>query len=190
MYAGMDTTSEVEAERVRLWFTVGFSVCWKVPAPDPSALQVAAGHCNPIQSNPITISPTGGCRSLTLQSNLIKQRGYNKYDAGSENHSPIDYGNGDTLVPGTANSLLYRIGKKRTQEVSKTSGTDRWIRWAICNFYTLMCLCLLLLVPTRLAFSSCVSALFLLGLFWGLPRSHRLSSHSRLNAFVIQTKLN
>ena len=26
------------------------------------------------------------------------------------------------------------------------------------------------------------------GLFWGLPRSHRLSSHSRLNAFVIQTK--
>ena len=31
---------------------------------------------------------------------------------------------------------------------------------------------------------------FLLGLFWGLPRSHRLSSHSRLNAFEIQTKLN
>jgi len=30
---------------------------------------------------------------------------------------------------------------------------------------------------------------FLLGLFWGLPRSQRLSSHSRLNAFVIQTKL-
>jgi hypothetical protein len=29
---------------------------------------------------------------------------------------------------------------------------------------------------------------FLLGLFWGLPRSHRLSSHSRLKAFVIQTK--
>jgi hypothetical protein len=28
---------------------------------------------------------------------------------------------------------------------------------------------------------------FLLGLFWGLPRSHRLSDHSRLNAFVIQT---
>ena len=26
-------------------------------------------------------------------------------------------------------------------------------------------------------------------LFEGLPRSHRLSSHSRLNAFVIQTKL-
>jgi len=53
-----------------------------------------------------------------------------------------------------------------------------------------MCFCLLLLVSLRLAFSSCVSALFLLGLFWGLPRSHRLSSHSRLNAFVIQTKLN
>ena len=34
------------------------------------------------------------------------------------------------------------------------------------------------------------SPFFLLGLFWGLPRSHRLSSHSRLNAFVIQTKLN
>jgi hypothetical protein len=33
------------------------------------------------------------------------------------------------------------------------------------------------------------SPFFLLGLFWGLPRSHRLSSHSRLNAFVIQTKL-
>jgi hypothetical protein len=31
---------------------------------------------------------------------------------------------------------------------------------------------------------------FLLGLFWGFPRSHRLSSHSRLNAFVIQTKTN
>jgi hypothetical protein len=30
---------------------------------------------------------------------------------------------------------------------------------------------------------------FLLGLFLGLPRSHRLSSHSRLNAVVIQTKL-
>ena len=40
--------------------------------------------------------------------------------------------------------------------------------------------CLLLLVSLRLAFSSCVTALFLLG----LPRSHRL------NAFVIQTKLN
>jgi len=47
----------------------------------------------------------------------------------------------------------------------------------------------LLLVSLRLAISSCVTALFLLGLFWGLPRSHRLSSHSRLNAFVIQTKL-
>jgi len=53
----------------------------------------------------------------------------------------------------------------------------------------MMCFCLLLLVSVRLAFSSCVTALFLLGLFWGLPRSHRLSSHSRLNAFVIQTKL-
>jgi len=37
-------------------------------------------------------------------------------------------------------------------------------------------------------FQLCYSP-FLLGLFWGLPRSHRLSSHSRLNAFVIQTKL-
>jgi len=52
------------------------------------------------------------------------------------------------------------------------------------------CICLLLLVSLKLAFSSCATALFLLGLFWGLPRSHRLSSHSRLNAFVIQTKLN
>ena len=58
------------------------------------------------------------------------------------------------------------------------------------NVYTFMCFCLLLLVSVRLAFSSCVTTLFLLGLFWGLPRSHRLSSHSRLNAFVIQTKLN
>ena len=57
------------------------------------------------------------------------------------------------------------------------------------NAYTLMCFCLLFLVSLRLAFSSCVTALFSLGLFWGLPRSHRLSSHSRLNAFVIQTKL-
>ena len=30
---------------------------------------------------------------------------------------------------------------------------------------------------------------FLLGLFWGLPRSHRLSRYARLEAFVIQTKL-
>ena len=45
-------------------------------------------------------------------------------------------------------------------------------------------------VLTVSIFSSCVTALFLLGLFWGLPRSHRLSSHSRFNAFVIQTKLN
>jgi hypothetical protein len=57
------------------------------------------------------------------------------------------------------------------------------------NVYTLICFCLLLLVSLRLAFSSCVTALLLLGLFWGLPRSHRLSSHSRLNAFVIQNKL-
>jgi len=57
------------------------------------------------------------------------------------------------------------------------------------NIYTLICFCLLLLMSLRLAFSSCVTAPFLLGLFWGLPRSHRLSSHSRLNAFVIQTKL-
>ena len=42
----------------------------------------------------------------------------------------------------------------------------------------------------KVSISSCVTALFLLGLFWGLPRSHRLSSHSRLNAFVIQIKLN
>jgi len=41
-----------------------------------------------------------------------------------------------------------------------------------------------------LAFSSCVTVLFLLGLFWGLLRSHRLSSRSRLNAFVIQAKQN
>jgi len=33
------------------------------------------------------------------------------------------------------------------------------------NVYTLMCFCLLLLVSVRLAFSSCVTALFLLGLF-------------------------
>jgi len=49
--------------------------------------------------------------------------------------------------------------------------------------------CLLLLVSLRLAFSSCVTALFLLGLFWDFPCSHRSSSHSRLNASVIQTKL-
>ena len=54
----------------------------------------------------------------------------------------------------------------------------------------LICFYLPHLVSSRLAVSSCVTALFWLGLFWGLPRSHRLSSHSRLNAFVIQTKLN
>jgi hypothetical protein len=53
-----------------------------------------------------------------------------------------------------------------------------------------LCFCLLLLVPLKLPISSRVTALFILGLFWGLSRSHRLSSHSRLNAFVIQTKLN
>ena len=57
------------------------------------------------------------------------------------------------------------------------------------NLYTLICFCLLLLVSLRLAFTSCVTAPFLLGLFWGLPRSHRLSSHSVLNALVIQTKI-
>jgi len=76
------------------------------------------------------------------------------------------------------------------------SGVDRWkvlqcfrmrlLWWT--NVYNLICFCLLL-VSLRLAFSSSVTALFLLGLFWGLPRCHRLSSHSRLNAFVIQTKL-
>ena len=66
-----------------------------------------------------------------------------------------------------------------------------------CHWYDIVCL------QTCLFGQACASThkhthapthtltrLFLLGLFWGLPLSHRLSSHSRLNAFVIQTKLN
>ena len=52
----------------------------------------------------------------------------------------------------------------------------------------LMCFCLLLLVSLRLARSILRHSPFFTW-FVGLPRSHRLSSHSRLNAFVIQAKL-
>ena len=67
--------------------------------------------------------------------------------------------------------------------------------FSVCVYFgeptsTLWCIFAYFFSSLRIAFSSCVTALFLLGLFWSLPRSHRLSSHSRLNAFVIQTKLN
>jgi hypothetical protein len=58
------------------------------------------------------------------------------------------------------------------------------------NVYTLMCFSPTFSRVFKVSIFQLRHSPFLLGLFWGSPRSHRLSSHFRLNALVFQTKLN